>query len=141
MPFKPTKFDPRLVRDDSSLLIKQQLFAWCVGQLLVWAYTELHGVRLVMGEGHVAITDARDGDYDGPHRKDGAHYEKRGIDLDLFVEVTYDKPKGVYVSVGGHPVWRVIGEKWTSLHPLCRWGGNFASRDDNHVSVIHNGVA
>jgi hypothetical protein len=32
-----------------------------------------------------------------------------------------------------------LGEYWKSLHPLCRWGGDFKNRDGGHFSLEHNG--
>lgn len=113
-----------------TLLQKQQLFAKLLAQLITfivghadWAVT--------MGEGYVGDTDGKDGDHDGPHMTGGAHYSKLGQDLNLFVQ-------GHWVT-GWHPAWDEIGATWTGLHPLCRWGGNFASKDYNHVSLFHDG--
>ncbi len=141
MPFKPLVFDPKKIEinDDSPLSLKQTLFAWCVGQLLVWVYTELRGVRLTFGEGHVAVTDAKDGDHDGPHRRDGGHYRATAIDFNLFILCTAGNPSGEYVTSSDHPMWKIIGDKFTSLHPLCRAGYKWG--DANHLSVMHNGVA
>lgn len=33
-----------------------------------------------------------------------------------------------------------LGEKWKSMHPLCRWGGDFPTPDGNHYSFEHEGV-
>jgi hypothetical protein len=33
--------------------------------------------------------------------------------------------------------WKIIGEWWEKLHPLCRWGGRF--NDGNHFSLEHEG--
>lgn len=37
--------------------------------------------------------------------------------------------------------YKPLGEKWKSMHPLCRWGGDFSKPvDGNHFSLEHNGV-
>lgn len=37
--------------------------------------------------------------------------------------------------------YKILGEKWKTMHPLARWGGDFKSRPDgNHFSLEHNGV-
>lgn len=136
MPFKPALFAN--VTERSELLEKQHLFSYCFGEWLYWIHHDLIGVRVALGEGHVAITDAKDGDYDGPHKKSGGHYNKLAHDVDLFINCNENNPTGDYVSSSEHPMWKVLGEKWESLHPLCRWGGRFS--DANHVSVEHNGV-
>ena len=82
-----------------------------------------------MGEGYVAITDAKDGDYDGPHLHAGGHYNKLAQDLDLFRD-------GQYLSAtADHEPFGIF---WEGLHPLCRWGGRF--KDGNHYSLEHGGV-
>lgn len=114
------------------LLQKQQLFVRLLGQLIGFVYTHPTWA-LTLGEGFVGQTDGADGDHDGPHAASGAHYTKLGIDLNLFVE-------NVYVR-GHHPAWDEIGATWLGLHPLCRWGGTFLSRDYNHLSIYHEGRA
>ena len=113
---------------------KQSLFAVLKARLVLWIQTM--GWSYVEGEGYVGNTDAADGDYDGPHKAGGAHYTKLGEDGALFVGGTWQGDVytgGVYVSKGGHPAWKTIGEAWERMHPLCRWGGRF--RDDNHISL------
>ena len=34
---------------------------------------------------------------------------------------------------------RAAGAYWKSLHPLCRWGGDFPTPDGNHYSLEHEG--
>ncbi len=36
--------------------------------------------------------------------------------------------------------YRDMGEKWKSMHPQARWGGDFKNRDAVHFSFEHNGV-
>jgi hypothetical protein len=107
---------------------RQEIFSECLGKLLVWIYTN-PGWKVRMGEGYVALTDARDEDHDGPHLKDGAHYNKLGQDLDLFID-------GEWIKEGSHSAWEAIGKYWKQLNPLCRWGGDLKSKDSNHVSVL-----
>ena len=115
----------------TTLLQKQQAFARQLGQILTFIHS--HPTWAVsMGEGFVGQTDDADHDYDGPHMKSGAHYNKLGQDLNLFVG-------GVYVT-GAHPAWDEIGATWKAMNPLfSRWGGDFASRDYNHLSYEHEG--
>lgn len=59
------------------------------------------------------------------------HPERLALDLNLFI-------KGVYQT--DSEAWRPLGEKWESMHALCRWGGRFSTPDGNHISFEHNGV-
>ena len=119
-------------KDNYTLRQKQALFARLLAQLITWIYTH-PGWEVTLSEGYVGDTDARDGDHDGPHLSGGAHYNKLGQDFNLFVDNKW--------ITGSHPAWDEIGAKWLSLHPLCRWGGTFNSRDYNHVSLFHGGKA
>jgi hypothetical protein len=58
-----------------------------------------------------------------------AHANKLALDLNLFIDGEYQTTT---------EAWKPLGEKWESLHPLCRWGGRFG--DGNHISIEHNGV-
>lgn len=112
-------------------------FTDAIAQLLAWAKAEptLGGYRVAFGEGLVAITDAADGDYDGPHMAGGAHYTGLGMDLMVFNTI------GVYIADGAHPAYRKLGEKWRRLHTLARWGGDFAKADPDHFSLVWDGKA
>ncbi len=117
---------------------KQTLFAVLKARLVLWIQTQ--GWAYVEGEGYVGDTDAADGDYDGPHKKGGAHYNKLGEDGALFVGGRWEGDVyvgGTYISRGGHPAWQAVGKMWESMHPLCRSGIRFA--DDNHLSLFHEG--
>lgn len=110
---------------------KQALFARLIAQLITWIFA--HGWEVTLGEGYVGVTDGMDFDHDGPHMRSGAHYTQLGQDLNLFVG-------GQYRAVGCSE-WDEIGAKWKAMHALCRWGGDFKSRDFNHFSLAHEGRA
>lgn len=60
------------------------------------------------------------------------HKLKLAIDLNLFRNGEF---------LGKSEDHKFLGEHWKSLHPLCRWGGDFKPRaDGNHYSIEHNGV-
>ena len=109
---------------EMTLKEKQVRFSQLLGVLLVWVYSH-PGWELTLGEGQV---DSKTG-----HMVGSLHYIRLAQDLNLFVG-------GQYIT-GQHPVWDAIGAFWVSLDPLCRWGGNFASRDYNHISLEHGGKA
>lgn len=115
-----------------SLREKQSAFARCIAQLILWIYEQ--GMEVTLGEGYVGDTDAADGDYDGPHMKNGQHYKRLAMDLNLFIN-------GQWVTDGGHPQWARIGARWKQFDSLARWGGDFAKRDSNHFSFESEGKA
>lgn len=118
----PTK--PGRGVDGLSLLQKQQLFVELLSRLIAFVYTHPTW-KLTLGEGYRS---------DGQgHMAHSLHYEKIAQDLNLFVE-------GHYIT-GHDSAWDEIGAFWVALHPLARWGGNFNSRDYNHLSVTHEGRA
>lgn len=84
--------------------------------------------RLVQGAfPRLAITLRNNGKNNGI--RFSAHGNKLAKDMNLFI-------KGVYQT--STEAWKPLGEKWESLHPLCRWGGRFG--DGNHISIEHDGV-
>ncbi len=112
---------------------KRCLFTKLKAELVLWIVGH-PGWEVASGEGYVALTDAADGDHDGPHKRGGAHYTGLAEDLLLYVE-------GQYIIDGSHPAWQAIGGHWVGLHPLCRWGGHFTPTDANHISLYHEGRA
>lgn len=69
------------------------------------------------------------------HKENGAHAHGIGADWQLFVD-------GKYITRSDDPAWLACGEYWTSLHGLCRWGGDFRPiADGNHISLFYRGVA
>jgi hypothetical protein len=122
----------RIVQDAVlTLREKRVLFTRLLAHWIRWV--DRHpGWETALGEGYVALTDAADGDYDGPHKKGGAHYTGLGNDMLLYIN-------GVYVKDGAHPAWVEAGAKWEGMHELCRWGGRWG--DANHLSLEHEGRA
>jgi hypothetical protein len=110
-------------------------FTLALSRLIVWANDHLSGFGIAFGEGLVALTDAADKDYDGPHLKGGGHYN--GLAVDLLI---YD-PHGDYITRGDHPAYVKLGEQWERMDSLARWGGRFKSRDGNHFSFAWDGKA
>lgn len=60
----------------------------------------------------------------GYGHRNSAHKQRLAIDLNLF------KDGAFLQSTSDH---KPLGEFWKSLHPLCRWGGDF--EDGNHYSI------
>lgn len=96
---------------------KQSLFVILVARLIEHAYNQ--GYELTFGD---AFRDPRV-TYGHPNSN---HRKRLAIDLNLFID-------GVYMDdTESH---RPLGEYWKSLHPLCRWGGDFSNPDGNHYEM------
>lgn len=109
---------------------KQRLFARLVGQLLTWAYKS--GFELTFGEALRTDAQAAANAKSGAGISNSLHKIRLAIDLNLFVAGIYQTDSAAYKPLGAY---------WKSLHPLCRWGGDFVSRPDgNHFSIEHEGV-
>lgn len=123
---------------------RQELFAELEANWVQWMLSH-PGWKLRRGEGRVLQRGA-DGHMgrramvisepgrvvfvkDLVHLDGGTHYQGLACDWQLFVD-------GVHVTQGGHPAWREAGEKWCSMHTLCRWGGHFSDVDANHISIL-----
>lgn len=133
---------------------KQKLFVRLYSQWLSWALAqgyefsfgeakrsdEQAEINAIGSEGRETVAKLVQGDF--PRlaltiRNNGkangirftAHGNQLAMDQNLFIN-------GVYQT--STEAWRPLGEKWESLHPLCRWGGRFG--DGNHLSIEHDGV-
>ena len=118
-------FSPAAVTPHSSLGDKQRLFMWCIKEILNYAYKQ----DLAITAGDFARKDNRG------HMLDSMHYDRLAADLNLFIL----SEKGTWEYVESYDeapgVWSRLGAYWKSLHPLCRWGGDFEIRDLNHFSI------
>lgn len=144
------------------LIEKQRLFARLLAEFMYWTHTKAGGelwghdqyvdapdwpqVELRLAEGYVKDTDDAWIEWEGypeeyvessngvpeVHRRDGGHFKRIAQDLVLDID-------GEYIADGSHPAWRMLGEYWEGLHPLCRWGGRWG--DANHFSLEDGGVS
>ena len=110
---------------------KQRLFTKLVAQLIQYAYAQ--GYELTLGD---AYRDPRvHGDVGVKKSYSSAnsvHKQRLAIDLNLFKDGQY------LTTTEAH---KPLGQFWKSLHPLCRWGGDFSTPDGNHYSMTHEGRA
>lgn len=109
---------------------KQELFMECLAAHLPWLVA--NGYKIRGGELQRPVAEAALNAKQGDGIAHSLHTLKLAIDLNLF-------RNGVMLTdTAGHAA---SGAHWKSLHPLCRWGGDFTTRPDgNHYSVEHNGV-
>lgn len=61
-----------------------------------------------------------------------AHLNGLAVDVVLYRDGKYLSQSVDYAELGA---W------WKTLHPYCRWGGDFTKRDGNHFSLEFEGVA
>lgn len=124
-------FDPSAIDAKSSLGDKQRLFMWCAGQLIAYAYNQ--GLALTAG-------DFARKDNQG-HMSGSLHYDRLAADVNVFMFTIEGRWEYLDSYHENPEAWDLLGTFWLSLHPLCRWGGNFTSRDLNHFSVTNWGRA
>lgn len=107
----------------------QRLFMRLVPKLINWAYD--NGYELTLGDGY---RDPRVfgevGVVKGYGHKSSCHKSRLAIDLNLF-------KNGVFLQLSSDHA--PLGAYWKSLHPLCRWGGDFSTPDGNHYSMEWQG--
>lgn len=106
---------------------KQRVFSKLIAELIIWAYE--NGYEITFGD---AYRDSRVfgnvGTKKGYGRAGSVHKERLAVDLNLFKDGRY------LTKTADH---QLLGEKWESMHELCRWGGRF--NDGNHYSFEHQG--
>lgn len=109
---------------------KQSLFCSLVAKLIIFAYAQ--GYELTFGEVLRSIADAKQNAQSGAGISNSLHLLALAVDFHLFKD-------GVYLQ--NTIEYKILGDYWKSLNPLCRWGGDFTSRPDgNHFSLEHMGV-
>jgi hypothetical protein len=110
----------------------QALFTELLGELIVWANQQA-GFRVRLREVQRTAAQAAENAAEGKGIRDSLHLLSLAGDLLLDIEGVYQEASEAY---------RPLGERWKSLNPLCRWGGDFHSRPDgNHFSIAWDGRA
>ena len=109
---------------------KQRLFTRLVGLLIDRAYAE--GYELTFGEAYRTKEQAAwNAEKAGTGIVNSLHCKRLAVDFNLFINEQWQ------TSSEAH---RSLGEYWKTLHPDCRWGGDFIRPDGNHYSLTHEGV-
>lgn len=109
-----------------SLSELQQLFAELTVKLYDWILQR--GYKFTYGETwrdpRIAELNAKD----GKGIAHSLHTDRLAVDINLFKDGKYLSETADHAAFGAY---------WKSLHPLCRWGGDF--KDGNHYSVTYQG--
>ena len=109
---------------------KQRLFVRLSAEHDLWCYA--NGYELTDGESYRTPEQAALNAAKGTGILNSLHTKRLARDKNLFIAGVYQ------TTTEAH---RPLGEKWESMHPLCRWGGRFSKPDGNHYSIFHEGVS
>jgi len=109
---------------------QQSLFVRLVGLLIERAYQL--GYELTFGEAYRTPEQAARNAIMGIGTRNSLHVERLAVDFNLFRDGQFLSDSRDHAE---------LGEYWKSLHPLCRWGGDFPKPDGNHYSMTRGGRA
>ena len=108
---------------------QQSLFMKLLPRLIDHAYSL--GYELTGGELERSKAQAQANAASGAGIANSLHLERLAIDLNLF-------QNGQFLD--SSEAHRPLGTYWKTLHPLCRWGGDFHPKPDgNHYSLEWQG--
>ncbi len=110
---------------------QQRIFAQLVAKLILWVAAQPGNSAVRFGEAYRTPEQAKLDADKGTGIANSLHCERLAIDLILDVDGIYQANSAAY---------KKLGEYWKSLHPLCRWGGDFTKADGNHFSMEWGGV-
>ena len=109
---------------------QQSLFVQLIGLFIEWVYAQ--GYELTFSEAWRSPEEAAVQATKGAGVTQSLHTERLAIDLNLFKD-------GQLLTTADQ--YRPLGEQWKSMHPLARWGGDFARVDADHFSLTYGGVS
>lgn len=106
---------------------KRILFTRLLAELILWA--ERSGYDLALDQVKRTEAEAAANAAKGSGIRNSLHLLGLAADMNLYINGVYQ------TTTEAH---KAIGAKWKTMHPLCRWGGDWG--DGNHYSLEHNGV-
>lgn len=111
---------------------KRALFSKLFAELIIWAHE--NGMYVAIDQVKRTQAEANANAKSGAGIANSNHLVGLAGDLILYEGENYEyKDKS--------EDYKRLGDKWKTMHPLCRWGGDFKTRvDGNHFSLEHNGV-
>ena len=107
---------------------KRILFSRLLAKLILWASD--NGYDLAFDQVKRTESEAKANAAKGIGIANSLHLIGLAADLNLYIN-------GVYQTTS--EAHKEIGRYWKSLHPDCRWGGDFSKPDGNHYSLEHEG--
>lgn len=109
---------------------QQRLFTRLVGILIEYTYQQ--GYELSFGPTLRTQVEADKNAASGAGISHSLHLISLAVDFNLFKDGKWLQETSDHV---------ILGTYWKSLHPLCRWGGDFNPKPDgNHYSMEWGGV-
>ena len=109
---------------------QQSLFVKLTADFIQWVYA--NGYELTFSEAWRSPQEAALQAKIGAGIAHSLHTERLAIDLNLFKNGA---------NLVGREAYLPLGLKWKSMHPLARWGGDFARVDADHFSLTWQGVS
>lgn len=95
-------------------------------------YARMLGYELTWGQTVRTEAEAKANAVKGSGIKSSLHRIGLAVDLNLFKDGRYLTNSEDHAPLGAY---------WKTLHPLCRWGGDFKPKPDgNHYSIEYQGV-
>lgn len=120
------------------LSAKRALFTKLLAELILWA----HQNHMLVALDQVKRTqaEANSNAAKGAGISNSLHLVGLAADLILYQDDP-TTPEVEHEYRADSASYKRLGDKWKSMHPLCRWGGDFTKPvDGNHFSLEHNGV-
>lgn len=114
-----------------SLREKQSAFVILVGRLI--AEATARDYALTFGETYRSPEEAARLAHEGLGIRHSLHTVRLAIDLNLFIDGTYQARSDAYEPLG---TW---WEAQSTGDLVCAWGGRFSTPDGNHFSIEHEG--
>lgn len=108
---------------------KRILFSRLISELVLWC--NQNGYEVCFNEVVRTQVQANANVVSGAGIARSLHLIGLAADLNLYINGVYQ------ITSEAH---RPIGEKWKTMHPLARWGGDFSRPDGNHYSLENDGV-
>lgn len=111
---------------------RQVLHVQLTAELISWAQAQ--GMTLTWGETYRFPAQAAANAASGAGIAHSLHILRLAVDFQLF------DASGDYLADDSSGGYGRLGAYWKSLDPLCRWGGDFRTRDLDHFSVTYQGI-